>query len=131
MTTGQPGEGTSMRAVVTGASSGIGEATVVHLCALGWQVYAVARREDRLRDLAKRTGAIPVVTDITQDDDVAALAVRIQQDGPLHALVNNAGGALGTDSVENGKLDQWQTMYETNVLGTLRVTQALLPALRG
>lgn len=121
---------TPLRAVVTGASSGIGAATVTQLGALGWVVYAVARREDRLRDLAQRTGAIPVVADITKDDDVAALAAQVQADGPLHSLINNAGGALGTDSVEHADLTQWQTMYETNVLGTLRVTQALLPALR-
>lgn len=54
----------------------------------------------------------------------------VAQEGPLNALVNNAGGALGVDSIENGDLDQWPAMYEVNVLGTLAFTQALLPALR-
>lgn len=121
---------TALRAVVTGASSGIGAATATQLRALGWEVYAVARRADRLQELADRTGAIPIIADITCNDDVAELATRVQADGPVHALVNNAGGALGTDSVEHGDITQWQTMYDTNVLGTLRVTQALLPALR-
>lgn len=121
---------TPLRAVVTGASSGIGEATVARLRAEGWEVYAVARRAERLAALAERTGAIPVTADVTKDDDVARLAEHVRADGPLHAVVNNAGGALGVDLIEDGDLEQWRTMYETNVLGTLRVTQALLPALR-
>jgi NADP-dependent 3-hydroxy acid dehydrogenase YdfG len=124
------GPGAGLRAVVTGASSGIGAATVRRLRADGWEVIAVARRADRLAALAAETGAQPVVADITSDEDVARLAREVDAAGPLHALVNNAGGALGTDPVATGSIDQWRTMYETNVLGTLRVTQALLPALR-
>jgi NADP-dependent 3-hydroxy acid dehydrogenase YdfG len=124
------GPGAGLRAVVTGASSGIGAATVRRLRADGWAVVAVARRADRLEALAAETGAQWIVADITSDDDVARLARDVIAGGPLHALVNNAGGALGSDPVEKGSLDQWRTMYETNVLGTLRVTQALLPALR-
>jgi NADP-dependent 3-hydroxy acid dehydrogenase YdfG len=126
--TGVSGE--ALRAVVTGASSGIGAATVRRLRAEGWDVVAVARREDRLRAVAEETGAVPVVADVTSDDDVARLADTVTSAGPVHALVNNAGGALGSDLVERGSLDDWRTMYEVNVLGTLRVTQALLPALR-
>lgn len=126
--TSAPGAG--LRAVVTGASSGIGAATVRRLRADGWAVVAVARRADRLAALAAETGAQTVVADITSDDDVARLAREVAAGGPVHALVNNAGGALGQDPVATGSLDQWRQMYEINVLGTLRVTQALLPALR-
>ena len=115
---------------MTGASSGIGAATVRRLRADGWAVVAVARRADRLAALAAETGAQTVVADITSDDDVARLAREVAAGGPVHALVNNAGGALGQDPVATGSLDQWRQMYEINVLGTLRVTQALLPALR-
>ena len=119
-----------LRAVVTGASSGIGAATVRRLRAEGWDVVAVARREDRLRALAEETGAEVVVADVTADDDVARLGDTVAAGGPVNALVNNAGGALGADPVASGSLEDWRAMYEMNVLGTLRVTQALLPALR-
>jgi NADP-dependent 3-hydroxy acid dehydrogenase YdfG len=118
------------RVVVTGASSGIGEATVRLLRGRGWDVLAVARREDRLRALADETGATWLRADVTSDDDVAALRAHVESTGPLHALVNNAGGAFGLDSVEAGSVDDWQRMFDVNVLGTKRVTAALLPALR-
>ncbi|HEY3438511.1 MAG TPA: SDR family oxidoreductase [Actinotalea sp.] len=119
-----------LRAVVTGASSGIGAATVQLLRAAGWQVVAVARRQDRLAELAARTGAVPVVADITSADDVRRLVGEVTAAGPVHALVNNAGGAVGADPVATGSVADWRAMYEVNVLGTLQVTQALLPALR-
>jgi len=119
-----------LRAVVTGASSGIGAATVRRLRADGWDVVAVARRADRLEVLAAETGAEAFGADLTSDDDVARLAAFIDDTGGLTSLVNNAGGALGLDRVEQADVDGWRSMYETNVLGTLRVTQALLPALR-
>lgn len=118
------------RAVVTGASSGIGAATVERLRADGWEVVAVARRADRLAELAARTGASYVVADITSDDDVAALVDQVTAGGPVHALVNNAGGALGADRVDRADLELWREMYELNVIGTFRVTNAFLPALR-
>lgn len=120
-----------LRAVVTGASSGIGAATVRRLRSEGWQVVAVARRGDRLEELADETGARALVTDVTSDGDVARLVRAVASEGPVHALVNNAGGALGTDPVATGSVEDWRAMYEVNVLGTLRMTQALLPALRG
>jgi len=120
----------TLRAVVTGASSGIGAATVRLLRASGWDVVAVARRAERLEALAARTGAVAVVADITSDDDVARLAEQVRSAGPVHALVNNAGGAVGMDAVATGSVEDWRAMYEVNVLGTLRVTQALLPDLR-
>ncbi|WP_456786543.1 SDR family oxidoreductase [Cellulomonas sp. P5_C5] len=121
---------TPRRALVTGASSGIGAATVRRLRAEGWDVVATARRADRLAALADETGASTIVADVTDDADVVRLAAQVAEGGPLDALVNNAGGAFGLDPVETADLDHWRQMYELNVLGTLRVTQALLPQLR-
>lgn len=119
-----------LRAVVTGASSGIGEATVRGLRADGWDVIGVARREDRLRALADDTGASVFVADLTQQADVDALRDHLEATGPVHALVNNAGGAKGLDSVEASSVDDWAWMLEVNVLALKRVTSALLPLLR-
>ena len=117
----------NLRAVVTGASSGIGAATVRRLRADGWSVLAVARRAERLEALAAETGCEVCVADVTRPDDVARVAAAA---GECHALVNNAGGAVGADRVEDGDPADWQAMFDVNVLATLRVTQALLPALR-
>lgn len=119
--------GAGRRVVVTGASSGIGAATARRLADDGWTVVAVARRGDRLAALAAETGCEVVVADVTDAGDVARLAREV---GACDALVNNAGGAVGTDSVAEGSAGDWAAMYDVNVLGTLRVTQALLPALR-
>ncbi|WP_433535896.1 SDR family oxidoreductase [Micromonospora sp. CA-249363] len=122
-------------AIVTGASSGIGAATARRLAAEGFHVLAAARRADRLADLvaeitAAGGQATAVTCDVTSDESVAGLAeAAAQAPGPVTLLVNNAGGARGLDPVESGSLDDWQWMYDVNVLGTLRVTQALLPAL--
>ncbi|SDH20574.1 NADP-dependent 3-hydroxy acid dehydrogenase YdfG [Leifsonia sp. 98AMF] len=120
----------SRRVVVTGASSGIGAATVRAFRSEGWDVVAVARREDRLRALADETGAEFVVADLTKQDDVDALRDHLASTGGIHALVNNAGGAHGLDSVEASSVDDWVWMYEINVIGTKRVISALLPLLR-
>ncbi|GEC99304.1 oxidoreductase [Kocuria varians] len=118
-------------AVVSGASTGIGEATVERLRTSGWTVYAVARREERLTDLARRTGALPVPTDITDQAQVDALRDRVlAEQGTVDAVLNISGGARGTDAVADADVDGWQWMYEVNVLGTLRVIRAFLPALR-
>ncbi|ARC57243.1 putative oxidoreductase [Frondihabitans sp. 762G35] len=124
------GTETTRRALVTGASSGIGEATVRLFREHGWEVLAVARREDRLRALAEETGATWFRADVTSDDDMAALRAHVEATGPLHALVNNAGGAFGLDSVEEGSIDDWQRMFDVNVLGTKRAVSSLLPSLR-
>lgn len=120
----------AQRAVVTGASSGIGAATVRRLRAEGWDVVAVARRADRLAALAAQTGATAFPADLTSADDVAALAAHVAATGGLTSLVNNAGGAFGLDPVATADVADWRRMYEINVLGTLQVTQALLPMLR-
>jgi NADP-dependent 3-hydroxy acid dehydrogenase YdfG len=119
-------------AVVTGASSGIGAATARRLAVEGFHVVVAARRADRLDELIKEIGpdATAAVVDVTSDASVAALAARVAGlDGTLTLLVNNAGGARGMDPVASGQVADWQWMYDVNVLGTLRTTQALLPAL--
>ncbi|GLY03280.1 MULTISPECIES: SDR family oxidoreductase [Actinoplanes] len=119
-------------AVVTGASSGIGAATARRLSAEGFHVVVAARRADRLDALVEEIGpdATAVACDVTSDESVAALAATVAGlDGPLTVLVNNAGGARGVDPVAEGSVDDWQWMYDVNVLGTLRVTKALVPAL--
>lgn len=118
------------RAVVTGASSGIGAATVRLLRSQGWDVVAVARREARLAALAAETGCEVVAADITSDESVAQAVAAITAGGRVDALVNNAGGALGLERVDHADLTKWSRMYELNVVGTFRMTQALLPALR-
>jgi NADP-dependent 3-hydroxy acid dehydrogenase YdfG len=118
------------RVVVTGASSGIGAASVRLFRAHGWSVVAVARRRDRLEALADETGAAIFVADITDQDEVDALGAWLADSGPVHALVNNAGGAVGLDSVEASAIEDWRQMFETNVLGTKRMITAVLPLLR-
>lgn len=115
---------------MTGASSGIGAATVRAFRARGWDVVGVARRADRLAALAEETGADVFTADLTRQEDVDALRDYLQTAGPVHALVNNAGAAKGLDSVEEGSVEDWAWMYEINVLAVKRVISALLPLLR-
>jgi NADP-dependent 3-hydroxy acid dehydrogenase YdfG len=113
-------------AVVTGASAGIGEATARTLAALGFHVVCVARREGPIKALADEIGGTAIVADVTRDTDVSALADALDR---VDMLVNNAGGARGLEPVADADLDNWQWMWESNVMGTLRVTRALLPKL--
>ncbi|WP_216912538.1 SDR family oxidoreductase [Nocardia noduli] len=117
---------TSRIAVVTGASSGIGAATARTLAAQGCHVYVGARRLDRLKDLADEIGGTALELDVTSDESVTRFADAIES---ADVLVNNAGGAKGMSTVADADLDDWRWMWETNVLGTLRVTKALLPKL--
>ncbi|MFJ4207470.1 SDR family oxidoreductase [Paenarthrobacter sp. NPDC089675] len=117
-------------AVVTGASTGIGEATVRALAATGWKVYAVARRADRLEALGAETGAVPFPADVTNDDDVAALLAAVTEGGGADTLINIAGGARGADTIGNADTDDWDWMYQVNVVGTMKTTRAFLPMLR-
>ncbi|HST71458.1 SDR family oxidoreductase [Kocuria rosea] len=125
------GTHTGKVAVVTGASTGIGEATARELRRSGWTVYAVARRAERLEALAEQTGAIPAPCDVTSDAEVEALRDQVlEEQGRVDALLNISGGARGTDRVAEARTEDWAWMYEVNVLGTLRMTRAFLPALR-
>lgn len=121
---------TSRRAVVTGASTGIGEATVRLLRARGWQVVALARRADRLQALAEETGCEWASIDLRDEGAVRALAARLEESGPIDALVNNAGGALGAESVADADPDKWLAMFDRNVMTALHTTRAFLPAMR-
>ena len=117
------------RVLVTGASSGTGRSTALLLAEHGYQVLAVARREDRLADIASDR-IQTVVCDVTRDDDVQALREVAAKSGGVSALVNNAGGAIGMDSVEDGSIDEWRQMFEVNVLATKRMISTFLPLLR-
>jgi NADP-dependent 3-hydroxy acid dehydrogenase YdfG len=118
---------TQKKAVVTGASSGIGAASARALAAEGFLVYCAARRLDRIETLAGEIGGIAVGCDVTSDADVRRLAELV---GPtLDVLVNNAGGAFGADEVTQGQADEWRRTYDVNVIGTLNVTRELTPAL--
>jgi len=110
-------------AVVTGASSGIGEATAKTLAAQGFHVVAVARRADKINALADEIGGTAIVADVTDAGAVQALTDKV---GRVDVLVNNAGGARGLELVADSDLEHWRWMWETNVVGTLRVTRALL-----
>ncbi len=114
-------------AVVTGASSGIGAATARKLAEAGFEVICAARRVDRIEALASEIGGRAIACDVTVQADVDALAAEVGDE--LAVLVNDAGGALGLEPVAEADLDAWQQMYAVNVLGTTRVTKALLPAL--
>ncbi|RKT57933.1 SDR family NAD(P)-dependent oxidoreductase [Saccharothrix australiensis] len=113
-------------AVVTGASAGIGEATARRLAAEGFHVVLGARRLDRLHTIADDIGGTALELDVTSPESVAALVAAVPE---ARVLVNNAGGARGLDPVATADEDDWRWMWEANVLGTLRVTKGLLPAL--
>jgi NADP-dependent 3-hydroxy acid dehydrogenase YdfG len=113
-------------AVVTGASSGIGEATARALAAAGFEVVAAARRLDRCERLAEEIGGRALRFDVTDPDSVEALADAVPE---VSVLINNAGGALGLEPVAEADEEKWRQMYESNVMGMMRVTKALLPAL--
>ena len=114
-------------AVVTGASAGFGEATARLLAAGGWRVVAGARRLARLEERLAPLGIEIAELDVT---DAASVARFVEPLGTVDALVNNAGLSLGLDPIESAEAGDWRTMYETNVLGVLHMTRALLPRLR-
>ena len=115
-------------AVVTGASSGIGAATARALAAEGFEVVLGARRLERLRELAEQIGAPAraIALDVTEPGSVEELAAAVSR---CDVLVNNAGGALGLEPLREADEEHWRRMYEANVLGTMRMTRAMLPAL--
>lgn len=114
-------------AVVTGASSGIGAASARALAGDGFHVVCAARREDRITALAEEIGGRAVVCDVTDAASVQALAASLDS---VDVLVNNAGGAFDQATVEAADPEVWAQMFDVNALSVLRVTQALLPALR-
>lgn len=113
-------------AVVTGASSGIGAATARALAADGHRVILGARRLERLQALAEEIGGEAVELDVADPESVAAFAAAVPG---CDVLVNNAGGALGLEPLRDADEKKWLQMYEANVMGTMRMTRALLPKL--
>ncbi len=113
-------------AVVTGASSGIGAATAQALAHAGFHVVLGARRTDKLQEVAQGLDAQVLSLDVTDPESIREFAARVPE---INILVNNAGGALGTETVAEAIDDKWQTMFETNVLGLMRVTREFLPKL--
>jgi len=114
-------------AVVTGASSGIGEATARRLASEGFDLVVGARRVDRLDALVAEIGGRAQALDVTDTESVGVFCASIPT---CQVLVNNAGGAFGLDRIDAADEASWLAMYDTNVLGTLRVTKGMLPALR-
>jgi NADP-dependent 3-hydroxy acid dehydrogenase YdfG len=113
-------------AVVTGASSGIGAATARALARAGFDVVLGARRVDRCAEIAREIDGTAVRLDVTDPDSVSAFVAAVPE---CRLLVNNAGGAKGLEPVAEADEDDWRWMFEVNVIGTLRVTKGLLPAL--
>jgi NADP-dependent 3-hydroxy acid dehydrogenase YdfG len=115
-------------AVVTGASSGIGEAAARRLAGAGFDVVLGARRVDRLDEAAEAIGptARAHELDVTDPASVDRFCERIDS---CRLLVNNAGGALGLEPVAEADEQKWREMYDSNVLGVVRMTRALLPKL--
>ena len=118
--------------LITGASSGIGEACVVHLARKGFKVYAAARRLDRLKALEGfGEGAVTAIAlDITDDGSIEEALARINADGaPLYGLVNNAGVSV-TGPLEDVPVNEWRRQFETNLFGVVALTQRVLPDMR-
>jgi NADP-dependent 3-hydroxy acid dehydrogenase YdfG len=113
-------------AVITGASSGIGAATARALAGEGYRIVLGARRLERLEALVGEIGGEAIALDVTDPDSLREFVSRIER---CDVLVNNAGGALGLEPVSAADEDKWRWMYEANVLGTMRMTRALLPRL--
>jgi NADP-dependent 3-hydroxy acid dehydrogenase YdfG len=113
-------------AVITGASSGIGAAAARHLASAGYHLILGARRLDRLQEVASSCNAEAFELDVTDNSSVNAFCAHV----PItHVLINNAGGALGLEPIAEANDDNWKTMYESNVLGIMHMTRALLTKL--
>ncbi|HEX6862336.1 MAG TPA: SDR family NAD(P)-dependent oxidoreductase [Thermoanaerobaculia bacterium] len=117
---------TNKIAVVTGASAGIGAAAAQALAGAGFRLVLGARRLDRLREVAGPLGATALPLDVTSAESVDAFAAQVPA---AHLLVNNAGMAHGLDRIADATDADWTAMWETNVLGVLRMTRAFLPKL--
>ena len=113
-------------AVVTGASSGIGAATAHALAAAGFDVVVGARRLERLREVAAPIGATAIALDVRERASVEAFCAQVAR---CDVLVNNAGGALGLEPLAQADEQHWRTMWESNVLGLMLMTRAMLPKL--
>ena len=115
-------------AVVTGASAGIGAATARLLAGDGWHVVLGARRLERIQALAEELDGTAIALDVTDAGSVSSFVDAVEA---CHVLVNNAGGALGVEPLAEAVDEKWTAMFETNVLGLMRMTRGLLPRLVG
>ncbi len=119
-------------ALVTGASSGFGQATCRKLIADGYKVIGTARREDKLKSLASELGCnfLPLVLDVTKNDAVESLLLQLPKEfQPIDILINNAGLALGIEPAYQANYDDWETMIETNIIGLVHLTHQILPGM--
>ncbi|WP_267208333.1 SDR family oxidoreductase [Corynebacterium sp. Marseille-P8863] len=114
-------------AVVTGGSAGIGAAAARALAKDGWRVVVAARRLDRCRAVAEGIGGVAAELDVTDQGSVDRLAAQLER---VDLVVNNAGGAKQLDYLRDASDADWEWMFATNVMGTMRVTRALYPQLR-
>lgn len=112
-------------ALVTGASSGIGAAVTRAFCGLGLKVYALARRQQALTELAEETGCIPIVADVTDTDGLTAALAGL----PIDILVNNAGLGRGFDGLAKSTGDDINSVIGTNVSAVLQVTRIVMPGM--
>lgn len=120
------GEEKTPVAVITGASSGIGAAAARSLRAVGFDLALGARRIEKVREVGEPLGALCLSLDVTDPASIEAFCAQVPR---CNVLVNNAGGALGLDKIAESKDSDWQQMYDTNILGLMRMTRALLPKL--
>ena len=121
-----------MIVLITGASSGFGEAAARRFVAGGHRVIAAARRVDRLSQLGKELGSalLPLAMDVTDPASITAALASLPEDWrTLDVLVNNAGLALGTEPAQRSSLAEWTTMIDTNTKGLVTVTHAVLPGM--
>jgi len=119
-----------MIVLITGASSGFGEAMARKFVNNGHRVIAAARRSDRLEKLREELGdrLLPVTMDVTDPSSIADALARLPDTWkPIDVLVNNAGLALGTEPAQHCSLDEWTRMIDTNTRGLVTVTRAILP----
>ena len=118
--------------LVTGASSGFGQAICRKLIADGYKVIGAARRLDKLQKLAQELGAnfLPLTLDVSKKDSVETILLQLPKEfQPINILINNAGLALGLEPAYEADYNDWQTMIETNVIGLVHLTHQILPGM--
>jgi NADP-dependent 3-hydroxy acid dehydrogenase YdfG len=119
----------SKAVLITGCSSGIGQATAAHLASNGWTVYATARRPESIQDLAAE-GCKTLALDVTDEESMRSAVAAVEEaEGAVGALVNNAGYSQ-SGAVESVEMDQVRRQFETNVFGLVRMCQLVLPGMR-
>jgi NAD(P)-dependent dehydrogenase (short-subunit alcohol dehydrogenase family) len=115
--------------LITGCSTGIGRATAERLAADGWNVHATARRPESIEDLAKQ-GCRTLALDVTDEASMESAVAEVEKDGPIGALVNNAGYSQ-SGAIETIPMESVRRQFETNVFGLMRMCQLVLPGMRG